>query len=117
MRHGVATRWFGESRRTFATCPVTQATLLRLLMQQGASGGVPARALGPAHRPPGARVLARRRGLRRVDLGRLLAHRQVTDAHPVQPARAHAGRLATVDQGLARCIPTWASPSPRSGWP
>jgi predicted nucleic acid-binding protein len=36
-----------------------------------------------------------------VQLGRVIGHRQVTDAYLAQLARAHNGRLATLDAGLA----------------
>ena len=38
---------------------------------------------------------------RDVPLTGVIGHRQVTDAYLVQLARAHGGRLATFDKGLA----------------
>ena len=117
IHHGVAARWFGEVRRTFATCPITQGTLLRLLMQQGVSGGDAARVLGrltdhPAHEfwPDGL-------GYGEVDLASLLGHRQVTDAYLAQLARAHGARLATLDKGLADVHADVAEPLTAVGGP
>lgn len=38
VHHGTANEWFGRSR-AFATCPITQGTLLRLLIREGATVG------------------------------------------------------------------------------
>jgi toxin-antitoxin system PIN domain toxin len=117
VHHEEAARWFGEARRTFATCPITQGTLLRLLMQQGVSGGDAAGVLRrltdhPAHEfwPDGL-------GYGEVDLASLLGHRQVTDAYLAQLARSHAGRLATLDKGLVEAHADVAEPLGRAGAP
>ena len=56
----------------FATCPITQGSLMRLLIREGQSAQ------------------------------EIVGHRQVTDAYLAQLARAHGSRLATFDQALAK---------------
>ena len=36
MHHGAAEKWFAALPGSFATCPITQGTLVRLLMHLGA---------------------------------------------------------------------------------
>jgi hypothetical protein len=56
IHHEIAARWFPSTGSPFATCPITQGTLLRLLMNVGGPDGSAARsvprALGdhPRHR-------------------------------------------------------------------
>ena len=101
VHHEMAIDWFAASTQPFATCPITQGTLLRVLVREG----LPVRdALGvleamtrhgrhqfwPADRPYGQRTV---RGV--------VGHRQVTDAYLADLARTRGGALATFDAGLA----------------
>ena len=102
-----AERWFAANDLPFATCPITQGTLLRLLLQLRGSPDV-ASAVAmlrgfvehPRHRfwPDAIDYL-------QVDWKGVLGHRQVTDAYLASLARKHGGRLATFDQGLAALHP------------
>lgn len=100
VHHGVVRAWFGSSRQ-FATCPITQGTLLRLLVRGGMGGN-------------GARGVVENLAERDdhefwpdnldysdVDLGHVIGHRQVTDAYLAQLARSRSARLATLDRGMA----------------
>jgi toxin-antitoxin system PIN domain toxin len=101
VHHDTAVRWFGGQPEPFATTPITQGTLLRLLLRYG------------VHAPAALTVLegitgdARHvfwpddRPYDRVALRGVLGHRQVTDSYLAALARAHGGRLASLDQGLA----------------
>ncbi len=102
--HATARAWFRQAGR-FATCPTVQGTLLRLLIRQGTSISEAREALsiltGHARHEQWFDDLT----YLEVDLSRVLGHRQVTDAYLAGLARAHRGRLATLDQGLAVTAP------------
>lgn len=107
VHHDAAVRWFGGYAGSFATCPITQGTLMRLLLRFGAapdahSAASVLRALGehPRHTfwPD---VL----GYAQIGWAGVLGHRQVTDRYLVALARHHGGRVATFDRGLAALHP------------
>ncbi len=101
VHHDVAADWLAESDVAFATCPVTQGSLVRFLVRSGQSASA---ALGvitaigkldrhefwPDHIP-----------FADVEIGGVVGHRQVTDAYLAQLARTNKGQLATFDSGLA----------------
>jgi predicted nucleic acid-binding protein len=72
VHHQAAENWFVGMTGGFATCPITQGSLMRLLIREGQS------AQG------------------------IVGHRQVTDAYLAQLARARESRLATFDRALAK---------------
>ncbi len=101
--HHVATEnWFAALTGNFATCPVTQGSLLRLLIREG-QPTVTARAVlagttaDPRHEfwPDDVRYTD-------VPTQGIVGHRQVTDAYLAQLARARRSRLATFDQAMAK---------------
>ncbi len=102
VHHGAATRWFAASGEPFATCPITQGTLLRLLVQLAevtpvVAVDVLAKLVGhPRHRfwPDALQYTD-------VRWTGVLGHRQITDAYLASLARRHGGRMATFDSGLA----------------
>lgn len=103
VHHVAATRWFAAHAGKFATCPITQGTLLRLLMRLGAvadaAGAVAV--LQQLCRHPKHEFWAD--DVNYIDIGwaGVLGHRQVTDAYLAALARQRGGRLATFDRGLA----------------
>jgi toxin-antitoxin system PIN domain toxin len=101
VHHDRARAWFASHTGTFATCPITQGTLLRALLRAGVAATDATVVLDsftdherhefwPDDRPYDATVL---KGV--------IGHRQVTDAYLAALARARSGRLATLDEGLA----------------
>jgi toxin-antitoxin system PIN domain toxin len=103
VHHVQAAGWFAASRRPFATCPITQGTLLRTLLQFKAVPDAAAAASFlrqfTAHRrhrfwPDDLTYLS-------VEFKGVVGPRQVTDAYLAALARHHGGRLATLDRGLA----------------
>jgi uncharacterized protein len=102
VHHGAATQWFAATNEPFATCPITQGTLLRLLVQ--IADATPSMALGvltkltkhPRHRfwPDSLQYT-------NVQWSGVLGHRQITDAYLAALARHHGGRMVTFDGGLA----------------
>jgi len=106
VHHDAAHRWraaAGSGR--FATCPVTQGTLIRLAIQQGATATATRAALSAVSSHPEHEFWSDDLSYLDVDLTRLVGHRQVTDAYLASLARAHGARLATFDAGLAGTQP------------
>lgn len=106
VHHEPARKWFLSLPGDFATCPITQGTLVRLVMRLGGHGVEQALALlavVTAH--------ARHRfwpDLLPYDQVRwhgVMGHRQVTDAYLAALARHHAGKLASFDRGLVALHP------------
>jgi toxin-antitoxin system PIN domain toxin len=102
VHHEAAETWLAGTTASIATCPVTQGSLVRLLIREGqpaqaATAVVSALMAQPRHVfwPDDAAFDA-------VSLNGVIGHRQVTDAYLAHLARTHGGRLATFDQGLAK---------------
>jgi toxin-antitoxin system PIN domain toxin len=110
VQHEAAHAWFAKhARRSWATCPLTENGLLRIV-------GHPRYPNSPGTPAAVAEVL---RGLRalpghdfwpddisamdtdRLDAARLLHPSQVTDSYLLALAVAHGGRLASFDRKLA----------------
>ena len=100
--HRVARAWFDQAE-TFATTPVTETGLLRLLLNPATGADVtPAQALAAIdllRTLPGARFWGdgQRTGTRARFAYALTGHRQVTDHHLLALAAHHEGRLVTLD--------------------
>lgn len=107
VHHDQATRWFVARDASFATCPITQGTLLRMLLRFQAvpDAATAAQVLAGivAHRLH--RYWPADLSYADVDWKGVLGHRQVTDAYLVALARHHGGRVATFDRGLAALHP------------
>jgi len=102
LHHAAAQAWFCASAAPFATCPITQGTLLRLLMRlAGMDAGAATRVLSALVAHPRHRFWPDTIGYAAVDLAGVIGHRQVTDAYLAALARYHTGRLVTFDGGLA----------------
>lgn len=118
VHHRAATAWFSALNGRFATCPITQGTLLRLLLRAGVTAAdaqaVLAEVTGDGRHEFWPDAIA----YTDVRLSGVIGHRQITDAYLAQITRAHNGRLASFDQGLAKLhddvvdlVPT-AEPAP-----
>jgi len=104
VHHDAAEHWFASrGEQPFATCPITQGTLMRhLLREKIAASGTEALIIlkaflaHPAHRfwPDSIDYAS-------INWRGVLGHRQVTDAYLAGLARKQKGRLATLDEGLA----------------
>lgn len=101
VHHELAEQWSMRTGGLFATCPITQGTLLRFLVREGSSGEDARRFLGDVVAHERHRFWPDDLGYEQVDLGAVVGHRQVTDAYLAGLSRAHGGRLATLDRGLA----------------
>ncbi len=101
VHHPRARQWFGLLSVQFATTPITQGTLIRMVLRSGLQINDALEALDllitheqhefwPDDRPYDARALEG-----------VIGHRQVTDAYLASLARTRGGRLVTLDEGLA----------------
>lgn len=109
VQHDVAHGWFAQvGKRSFATCPITENGLLRIVghSRYPNSPGSPAavapillalRAM-PGHRfwPDTISML----DPAHIDMGRLSSHGQVTDSYLLALAQSKGGRLASLDRRL-----------------
>jgi uncharacterized protein len=103
VHHAAATRWFAPLAQPFATCPITQGTLLRLLMRLGNLSID--QALEVLHGVTGHvrhRFWPDALSYGEIVWRGVMGQRQVTDAYLAALARHHAGRLVTFDAGLAQ---------------
>ena len=99
-------RWFAEIR-SFATCPVTEGTLLRVHMQHAEDKSAAAawRTLETYRRHPKHVFWQENFSYTEIDPTRLTGHRQVTDAWLADLARRKGGKLATLDEALSALWP------------
>ena len=106
VHHSAAEKGFAALAAPFATCPITQGTLIRLLMNLGA---LPADAavsvLEQLISHPLHRFWPDALGYPGISWRGVLGHRQVTDAYLAALARHFEGRLVTFDAGLAALHP------------
>lgn len=100
VHHDAVRRWMGP-RRPFATCPITQGALVRLVLQKGGSTAEALKALEGIVTHRRHQFWADDIGYTSVSLKGVVGHRQVTDAYLASLARHRGGRLATLDEGLA----------------
>ncbi len=109
VHHGDAHNWFSAAgRKAWATCPLTENSVLRILGDQRYpnSPGNPAAVAelldeffslpGHVFWPDDISILDRRQ----LDPTRLLTSQQVADTYLLALAHAHAGQLATLDRRL-----------------
>jgi uncharacterized protein len=101
VHHAAAVHWFSNSSCAFATCPITQGTLLRLLIRLGElTPATAADVLAKLTQHPRHRFWPDTLDYADVSWHGVLGHRQVTDAYLAALARHHAGKLLSFDRGL-----------------
>jgi uncharacterized protein len=102
VHHDAAEVWLGGANHPFATCPITEGSLVRLLVRQGQSAETARAVLAELASDPRHEFWPDSLSYAEVPLAGVIGHRQVTDAYLAQLTRVHNGRLATFDQGLAK---------------
>jgi len=105
VHHHAVERWFMADGRGFATTPITQGTLLRLLLRSGMAASDAAAVLQQLTGHERHRFWPDDRPFDRRTLRGVVGHRQVTDAYLAALARRRRGALATLDRGLALLHP------------
>jgi uncharacterized protein len=99
--HEAAENWFVGLSEKFATCPITQGSLIRLLIREGQSAAGARAVLEGATADPRHEFWPDDVPYTQVPTEGIIGHRQVTDAYLAQLTRARRSRLATFDQALA----------------
>ncbi|MGD9597682.1 MAG: TA system VapC family ribonuclease toxin [Steroidobacteraceae bacterium] len=107
VHHAAARQWFRRHDGLFASCPLTQGTLVRMLLNfravprtEDAVGILRGFVEHPRHR-----FWPDTLGYLQIDWKGVIGHNQVTDAYLVTLARKHGGHLVTFDQGLVALHP------------
>lgn len=115
VHHAAARRWLEANRpQPFATCPITQGTLLRLLLREGRTAAQAWTVLTGVAEDDGHEAWADDIAYADVPVRGVVGHRQVTDAYLAQLARHRGGGLATLDRGLGALHPDVAVLVPTS---
>ncbi len=110
LQHDLAHDWFSRiGKRSFATCPITENGLLRIVghPKYPNSPGPPsavAPSLAAINALPGHHFWADKFSIadgEYIDAALLASHSRVTDSYLLALARAHGGKLASMDRKLA----------------
>ncbi len=103
VHHRHVSVWFGKTRFKFASCVVTQGTLLRMHMThaQDKSGNSAWQTLGELVEHPRHEFWDDAFGYASVPHRNLQGPKQVTDAWLAELARRRGAKVATLDGGLA----------------
>jgi uncharacterized protein len=102
VHHDVAAEWLSESDTGFATCPITQGSLVRFLVRTGQSAATARDVVSAVENANGHEFWPDSASFADVEVSGVVGHRQVTDAYLAQLARTRKGRLATLNSGLAQ---------------
>ena len=102
VHHAHAEAWFVASGTNFATCPITQGSLMRLLIREGQTAEAARSVLQEFCSHPRHEFWSDNASYRDIPVAGIVGHRQVTDAYLAHLARSYSARLATFDQGLAK---------------
>jgi uncharacterized protein len=102
VHHVAAEKWFVGASGNFATCPITQGSLMRLLIREGQPAATARAVLAGATGDARHEFWPDDAGYTDVPVQGIIGHRQVTGAYLAQLARARGSRLATFDQAMAK---------------
>lgn len=101
VHHEAAVNWLTDLEAEFATCPITQGSLVRFLVRAGQSATAARDVVYAVENANRHEFWSDSVSFADVEVGGLVGHRQVTDAYLAQLARSRKGQLATLDSGLA----------------
>jgi uncharacterized protein len=102
VHHSAAESWLVDLSGNFATCPITQGSLVRLLIREGQSATAARSVVSGTVADPRHEFWPDDLPYTDVPVAGIVGHRQVTDAYLAQLARARGGRLGTFDHALAQ---------------
>jgi uncharacterized protein len=102
VHHGYAEAWFAASAAGFATCPITQGSLMRLLIREGQTAESARSVLQEVASNPRHEFWPDSASYHDIPVTGIIGHRQVTDGYLAHLARSYSARLATFDQALAK---------------
>lgn len=101
VHHDAAAEWLSASDAGFATCPITQGSLVRFLVRTGQTAAAARDVISAVEGANRHEFWPDGVSFTDVEVGGVVGHRQVTDAYLAQLARSRKGQLATLDSGLA----------------
>lgn len=101
VHHDAAEEWLERTPGRFAACPITQGSLVRLLLREGKPAEVALTVLSALGTDERYEFWPDDIAYSHVPMAGVVGHRQVTDAYLAQLARQRDGRLASFDRGLA----------------
>jgi uncharacterized protein len=101
VHHDTAAEWLSRSDTGFATCPITQGSLVRFLMRTGQSTATARDVVSAVECANRHEFWPDSVSFAEVEVGGVVGHRQVTDAYLAQLARTRKGQVATLDSGFA----------------
>lgn len=103
VHHDAAVQWFTGTKARFATSPITQGALVRVMLRLGtvASTAAAVQVLGGFTAHPRHEFWPDDVAYTEIDWRGVLGHRQVMDAYLAALARHHGGTLASFDRGFA----------------
>ena len=102
VQHDAAESWFAGITSPFATCPLTQGSLARLLIRGGQPANSAREMVRAVSGHPRHEFWPDDVTYEDVPTTGIIGHRQVTDAYLAQLTRARDGRLASFDEGFAK---------------
>lgn len=102
VHHEAAESWFSGTTDSFATCPVTQGSLIRLLVREGQSAATARQVLTDTTAHPQHEFWPDDVPYTEVPTEGIIGHRQITDAYLAELARVRGARIATFDRGMAK---------------
>jgi uncharacterized protein len=102
VHHTAAENWFASMNGNFATCPITQGSLMRLLIRAGQPAAAARAVLSQTTASPRHEFWPDDVPYTDVPVTGIVGRRQVTDAYLAQLARARGARLVTFDQAMAK---------------
>ncbi len=102
VHHDAAAEWLSASDAAFATCPITQGSLVRFLLRTGTSAAAAREVVRAVEASARHEFWPDSVSFADVEVGGIVGHRQVTDAYLAQLARNRNGQLVTLDEGLAQ---------------
>lgn len=102
VHHEAVETWFTQTDEAFATCPVTQGTLVRFLVRAGVPAGEAVAVLTGLTGDARHEFWPDDLEYGSIDFRGVIGHRQVTDAYLAQLARNRGGQLLTLDGGLSQ---------------
>jgi hypothetical protein len=105
VHHDAAEAWLSDAETPFATCPITEGSLVRLLVREGQPATVAQQVVAALADDPRHEFWPDSLSYRQVSMKGVIGHRQVTDAYLAQLARDRGGRLASFDRGLGKAHP------------
>lgn len=105
VHHDATEAWFADLAEPYATCPITQGALIRLLVRHGATAEQARRVLAGVSAAEAHEFWPDELGYGQVAMTGVIGHRQVTDAYLAALARDRGGHLATFDKGLMALHP------------